>query len=47
MLWKKKYLYICAKGHQWIREGYGGLFNWSICPKCKRPGVVKHCYGKV
>lgn len=40
----RKYCFVCPKGHKWIRETYGGPFNWSRCPHCGLLGVVCHAF---
>jgi hypothetical protein len=36
----KDYHYICCRGHRWIKRGYGRLFNWTFCPKCRGIGTI-------
>jgi len=38
---KKPYRYVCPRGHKWARLSYGGIMNWSMCPRCHQIGVAE------
>ena len=35
----RQYFFTCPRGHSWVKNTYGGLFNWTRCQRCGDLGV--------